>query len=249
MTTADRIEKAIATRRGFLKSMGAAGIMAMLPRLASSKPPDSAKGAQFVFTRIKYDKGDWNTDTLTEGLMNGSEINLLGKMNQALQFDAFAGEHSIRADSDEIFEHPFLYITGHGECELSDLARSNIKKIIEHGGFMLADNCSGAKGVGFDRAFRSQLQLIFPGGALQVLPMSHPVFHSYAPIDKVLGGDKRLDPFIEGMDLDGRTAVIYTRNDLGCAWEGHVCHPGGESQRKHAFDMGINIIFYAVSGV
>jgi hypothetical protein len=249
MTTSERIRQAISTRREFLKGMTAAGIMASLPGLAGGVPPESAEGAPFVFTRVKYDKGDWNTDTLTEGLMNGAEVNLLAKMNQVLQFDAFSGEHAVRADSDEIFEHPFLYMSGHGECELGDLGRSNVRRILENGGFLLGDNCSGAKGVGFDRAFRTQLQLLFPDTSLQPLPMTHPVFSAYYKIDKVLGGDKRLDPFLEGMDVNGRTAVIYTRNDLGCGWEGHQCYPGGETQRVHAFEMGTNIVLYALSGV
>lgn len=250
MTTAERLERAIQTRRDFLKVLGAAGVAAMLPALAArGKAPEQEARAQFVFTRIIYEKGDWNTDSLTEGLLNGSEVNLLRKMNDSLQFDAFAGEHSVRADSDEIFEHPFLYITGHGDCDLTDLGRKNVKEILEHGGFLLADNCSGAKDVGFDRSFRGQLALMFPDKNLEPLPMDHPVFSSYNKIDKILGGDKRLDPFIEGMELNGRTAVIYTRNDLGCAWEGHPCLPGGQQQRIHAFDMGVNIIYYAVSGL
>jgi hypothetical protein len=51
------------------------------------------------------------------------------------------------------------------------------------------------------------------------------------------------------MTLNGRIAAIYTNNDLGCAWEGHDCRPGGEPQRTHAFEMGAHIVFYALSGL
>jgi hypothetical protein len=79
--------------------------------------------------------------------------------------------------------------------------------------------------------------------------MTHPIFQSPHRIERVLGGDKRIDPYLEGISLNGRLSVIYTTNDLGCAWEGHPCRPGGEPQRTHAFKMGTNIVFYALSGL
>lgn len=249
MTTLERIESAKLKRRQLLKVLGAAGVATMLPSFARSQGKEEPEGGQFVFTRIRYDKGDWMTDTLAEGLQNGAEVHLLAKIQKELGFNAYTHENIVRPHEDKIFDHPFLYITGHNDIEMSDIARSNIRTIIEHGGFLLADNCSGAKDIGFDRAIRGQLRMMFPDKSLTVLPKDHPVFSSYYKVDQVLGGDKRLDPFLEGMDFDGRTSIVYTRNDLGCAWEGHPCSPGGEKQRSHAFEMGINIIFYALSGV
>jgi hypothetical protein len=250
MNETARIQNAILKRRGFLKAMGAAGLWTMLPKMAAAVPPKTREEAHFVFTRIEYDKGDWNADMLTVGLLNGSEVNLLQKLNGAeFDFSAFPDEYSIHASDPQIFDHPFLYITGHGEVDLTVGGRQNVKQILENGGFLLADNCCGAKNVGFDRAIRNQLQLMFPETSLQPLPTIHPVYKSHYPIDRVLGGDKRIDPYMEGLTINGRTAVIYTINDLGCAWEGHPCRPGGEPQRVHAFKMGINIVFYALSGL
>ncbi len=245
------IQKAIATRRTFLKTLSAAGVAAMFSRLAGAQIPQTPENANFVFARLQYEGGDWNSDMLTEGMLNGSEINMLNRLNNLTDtnIQAFQEEYYVRPDNDKVFEHPFLYMTGHGDVDLTPVGRENVKKILENGGFLLGDNCSGAKDVGFDRAFRTQVQLMFPDNRIEQLPMTHPVFNAYHSIDKVQGGDKLLDPFIEGMELNGRTAVIYTRNDLGCAWEGHPCSPGGEAQREHAFKMGMNIVFYALSGI
>jgi hypothetical protein len=252
MTPIRRIENAIIQRRSFLKILGLGGVTAMLPHLggAQQKPvPDSPEAAHFVFTRIQYDKGDWNTDTRTEGLQNGSEVNLLYRLNRDSNLFAYEKqEHILRADDDRIFDNPFLYITGHGDVELTQTARDNIKRIVENGGFLLADNCSGAKNVGFDRAFKNQLTMMFPENHLEPIPMTHAMFQSPHRIERVLGGDKRIDPYLEGMALNGRVAVVYTNNDLGCAWEGHECRPGGEAQRTHAFEMGANLVYYALSG-
>jgi len=249
MNYTERIARSIESRREFLKVLGAAGVLAGLPRFASGQVPNSPEESPFVFTRVQYDKGDWNTDMLTEGLENGSEINLVKKLYAETGYAILQREHAMRADNDAIFDHPFLYMTGHGECDLTGVGRDNVRRILERGGFLLGDNCAGGKGSGFDRAFKTQIKLMFPEGEIKQLPMNHPVFSSYWRIDKVLGGDKRLDPYLEGMDVNGRTAVVYTRNDLGCAWEGHPCKPGGDSQREHAFMMGINLVYYALSGM
>jgi len=249
MKETERIREAIISRRNFVKAVGVAGLWSTLPKLASGAPPDTAERAEFVFTRLEYDKGDWNADMLTVGLLNGSEVNVLAKLNGEFGFKAFGGEYHLRADDPNVFKNPFLYVTGHGDVEFTEEGRQNIKRILENGGFLLADNCSGAKNVGFDRAIRTQLSLIFPEQTLQPLPMTHPIFNSRFRIERILGGDKRIDPYLEGIAIDGRTVVVYTTNDLGCAWEGHPCRPGGEPQRRHAFEMGINLIFYALSGV
>jgi len=96
-------------------------------------------------------------------------------------------------------------------------------------------------------SFVSFIQRVFPGKKMRPLEMSHPLFNSYYKIDKILGGDKLVDDYIEGLEIDGRLAVVFTVNDLGCAWEGHACDPGGEEQRDHAFKMGINMIVYAMT--
>ncbi len=245
----EQLHQAIVSRRGFLHSLGAAGLSLGLSQLASAVVPTNPRNAPFVFSRLKYEGGDWNADMLTEGLMNGSEVNLLAKINEVTRFDAYPQEHSVWCRSEEVFNHPFLYATGHGGCDFTEPGRQNIRLILERGGFLLMDNCSGAKKAGFDRSARTQIQLMFPDKKLRKLPQDHPIFSSYYQIDQVLGGDKRMDQFLEGMDVHGRTAVVYTRNDLGCAWEGHPCHPGGETQRRHAFELGINLIFYALSGI
>jgi hypothetical protein len=251
MTAVSRIHSAILKRRDFLRVLGATGVAATFPTLAArSQPVASPDEAHFVFTRLQYDKGDWNADMLTQGMLNGSEVNLLNKLNGP-DFDmkAFGGEHAVRPDTQEIFDHPFLYITGHGDVELTEEGRRNIRQILDSGGFLFADNCSGAKNVGFDRAMRNQLQILYPEDPVVPLPMNHPVFSAHYRIDRVQGGDKIIDPYLEGITVGGRTVVIYTNNDLGCAWEGHPCRPGGEAQRVHAFELGVNIVFYALSGL
>jgi len=54
-------------------------------------------------------------------------------------------------------------------------------------------------------------------------------------------------------DRAGRAVIVYSQNDLGGAWArdrfGQWVHdvvPGGETQREHAFRLGVNLAMYAL---
>ncbi|HIE27781.1 TPA: DUF4159 domain-containing protein [Candidatus Poribacteria bacterium] len=183
----------------------------------------------------------------------------------------------ITLDDPEIFSYPFLYITGHGELYLSDTEQSMLREYLERGGFMLADDCLGfdyafrreiakvfpdnpLKPIPVDHpVYRSFFQLRMPGNW-----DNYSGHDTYSPLfdttikynyrsrrglqsNAVWGGDKQVRPWHEGIFIDDRLALLYTMNDLGCAWEGHPCYPYGEAQREWAFKMGINIIVYALT--
>jgi hypothetical protein len=59
----------------------------------------------------------------------------------------------------------------------------------------------------------------------------------------------------EGLELDGRMALVYSQNDLIGAWAKdlfgnyvHDCPPGGEPQRWNAQKLTVNLIIYSVTG-
>jgi hypothetical protein len=54
-------------------------------------------------------------------------------------------------------------------------------------------------------------------------------------------------------DRMGRAVIVYSQNDLGGAWARdrfgqwvHEVVPGGETQREHAFRLGVNLAMYAL---
>ena len=200
----------------------------------------------FVFARLWYQGGDWSTDMLYQGLKGGSGINLLKRVLAETAVKTQARETVVRLTDPLLFTTPFLYITGHGRMLITDAEVANLRGVLEAGAFLFADACNG-KGPGFDANFRAVLRRVFPDRLLERLPMNHPLFHCFYDVDKILGGDKFIDPYMEGIELDGRLAVLHTVNDLGCAWEGHPCRPHGEEQRDNAFRLGINMIVYALT--
>jgi hypothetical protein len=58
---------------------------------------------------------------------------------------------------------------------------------------------------------------------------------------------------LEGAAIDGRTAVIVSKADMGGAWSrdplgnwDFTVSPGGEPQREMAFRTGVNIVMYSM---
>jgi hypothetical protein len=111
----------------------------------------------------------------------------------------------------------------------------------------------GARGFGFDQAFRKEIKQILPNHELKRLPPDHSVFQSFYLIGNI-GGRQKVNPYLEGITIDNWTPVIYSQNDLSGAWARdkfgrwiNECVPGGETQRSSAFKMGINIIVYSLT--
>ena len=111
----------------------------------------------------------------------------------------------------------------------------------------------GARGFGFDRAFRREIAQILPEYPLQRLPPDHSVFQSFYLIGSVAGRLKN-NPYLEGITIRNWTPVIYSQNDLSGAWSKdkygnwlHECAPGGDLQRKTAFKIGINLVVYSLT--
>ena len=68
----------------------------------------------------------------------------------------------------------------------------------------------------------------------------------YTPRDREDYGPSR-SPELEGISLDGRLAVVYSKFDLGNGWEqfSHAYSYG--LKEESALAIGINIIVYAIT--
>lgn len=229
-------------RRGFLSLLALAGASGILPGTAFAGPLITNK---FVFARLRYQGGDWDTDMRGVGLLGGSELQLLERLVVNTRVAAEVQEFVISPADAMLGNYPFLYITGHSGLQLTRRQIEHLRAAILAGGFLLGDDCEGRSI--FRRGFVSLMDQMFPEQAMEILPMSHPLFHCLYDIDTILGGDKLVHDYMEGITLGDRLAVLYTDNDLGCAWEGHPCRPHGEKQRENAFRLGMNIIAYALT--
>lgn len=158
----------------------------------------------------------------------------------------------VRLDDPSVFETPFLYWSGDAAFpELSDAEISGLRRFVEFGGFVLIDDAAPEQS-GFDDSIRRALSRAFPTSPLRKLPDDHTIFRSFYLVDRPVGrvqGPARL----ETIRRAGRSAVVYSRHDLGGAWARdnlgtwlHSVTPGGERQRETAIRLGVNLVMYAL---
>jgi uncharacterized protein DUF4159 len=236
------------TRRNFIRTLTQAFMAAgLLPAQTQAAQPNEKRTIQFVFAQLKYRGGDWNPHPL-------AVTPLMEELMVRTSVEAAATRHEITLNDRDLFEYPFLYITGKYEFEpFRPDEIETLRRFLSYGGFLLADDALGQQGYGFDKTFRQEMQKLFPGNDFKRLPGGHAALRSYYLLRRI-GGARMVNPNLEGIALGNSTPIIYCQNDLGGAWERdqlgnwtNACTPGGEEQRRDAFHLGINLILYAMT--
>ena len=158
----------------------------------------------------------------------------------------------VRLSDPRLFESPFLYWSGDSAfAPLSDAEAVGLKRFVEFGGFVLIDDAAPEQD-GFDASVRRELTRAFGAGALTRLPATHTIYRSFYLLDRPVGRVEGAD-YLEAVMHGARAAVVYSRHDLGGAWDRdnlgnylHAVDPGGEVQREMAIRMGVNLVLYAL---
>ncbi len=160
----------------------------------------------------------------------------------------------VALSSRDIFDHPFLLWVGDGPFPpLTDTERDHLRTFLRSGGFLLVDNVGeGADLAAFDKHFRAALHQALPDAELQPVSQRHVLFRSFYRLAAVWGR-RATHAHIEGVELDGRLALVYSQNDLTGAWsrDGYGAWefeavPGGPAQREDALRLGVNLVMYAL---
>ncbi len=159
----------------------------------------------------------------------------------------------VSTSDDQLFEHPFLLLAQEEPFDpLPDRDVARLRAFLDFGGFLLMDDCGAAKGSGVDRSMRRLLGRLYPTARVSPLPSDHTVYRSFYLLDRPYGRIMQ-QSYLEGVDREGLTPVIYSTNDLPGAWARDPLGtwampvlPGGEWQRERAIRMGVNLIMYAL---
>lgn len=181
--------------------------------------------------------GDWYA--------NPSSIkNLAQFCNSQLRTNIDTREAQVHAASPEIFNYPFVHMTGHGRWTVNDAEAKNLRAYLLAGGFLHIDD-----NYGLDEYVRPALKKIFPELNLVELPFSHPIYHQKFNFDnglpKVHEHDNKA-PKGYGIIHEGRLLVFYSvETDLGDGWEDPDVHNDNSEARQAALRMGANLVQYA----
>jgi hypothetical protein len=159
---------------------------------------------------------------------------------------------SVKLSDPKLFENGLVYWSGDSAFPpLSEAEVTGLRRFVEFGGFVMIDDAAPER-TGFDESIRRELARAFGENDLRKLPPTHTLFRSFylleRPYGRIAGSDS-----LEMIERGGRAAVIYSRHDLGGAWDRdnlgnyyHPVEPGGDGQREVAIRLGVNLILYAL---
>jgi hypothetical protein len=169
--------------------------------------------------------------------------NLISFCNQNLSTNISKDVPYVEAGSNDIFNFPFIHMTGHGNVVFSNAEVENLRTYLLGGGFLHIDD-----NYGMDEFIRIELKKIFPNQELVELHSNHPIFHqkyNFNGLPKIHEhDDKRSQAF--GIIVEGRLVCLYTfETDLGDGWEDQAVHNDPTEKRMQALQMGANILMYA----
>ena len=205
---------------------------------------EPASDNDFFIGKVKHD-GDWDTDP-------NALQNLMLAADRATKVKVNFKEQPVELAKSNLFDFPFLYMSGHDNFELSRDETDALRKYLTSGGFLLADACCGR--TGFDLSFRKMIAELFPDTKFERLPQDHELFSIHNAITTVeytpLVRAERpgfAAPYLEGVTVDGRLVLVYSPFDLGNGWE-QITHPHTRGVAgTDAFKIGINAIIYTMT--
>ena len=190
---------------------------------------------QVQIALLKYNGGgDWYANPT-------ALPNLVKFCNQNLKTNLNTDIATVEADNVDLFNYPFVHMTGHGNVIFSPDEAENLRKYLIAGGFLhISDN------YGLDKYIRREMKKVFPGIDFVELPFSHPIYHQHYDfpngLPKIHKHDGK-DPQGFGIIYEGRLVCFYDYEcDLGDGWEVAGVHNDSPEKRREALQMGANII-------
>jgi hypothetical protein len=162
--------------------------------------------------------------------------------------------------SDNIVDFRFLYMHGRSAFNFQKQQMNQLRFNLETGGVLLADACCGAKS--FDTSFRTFMDQLWEDKKLklQPIPLTDELYSHQLNGEALRelrcrreGADgrpepafKNVAPLLEGIKLNNRWVVIYSKYDLGCALEKHKSTDCLGYDYDSALKLGKAAVFYSL---
>jgi hypothetical protein len=202
--------------------------------IATAQPP------AYRIAKLKYNGGgDWYANKT-------SLPNLISFCNKSQRLNIAAEEEIVEVGSKELFQYPFIHMTGHGNVVFSEAEAQNLRQYLTSGGFLHIDD-----NYGMDRFVRIELKKVFPELELIEIPFSHPIYHQKYQFNNGLPKIHEHDGKPSrgyGLIYQGKLVCFYTYEcDLGNGWEDKQIYNDPDEIRLKALQMGANILSFALT--
>ena len=196
-----------------------------------------AVAQNYQIATLKYrGGGDWYSNPT-------ALPNLVEFANREIGTSISTNIATVEVGSQNLFNYPFVYMTGHGNVVFSAQEAQNLRNYLIGGGFLHVDD-----NYGLDPFFRREIAKVFPEYELVELPYSYPIYHqkfSFPDGPPKIHEHDGKPPQGFGVFHEGRLVLYYTyETDLGNGWEDQIVHGNPEEVRLKALRMGANILQY-----
>ncbi len=202
--------------------------------------------ADFVFSRLQYDSGDWD---LVDPRM---PANLVDSLAAYTTIKVDPREAVVALGGPALFDAPFVYLSGRKLVQFGDRERANFEAYVRRGGFVFVDDCNHDIDGLFAKSFEAQMAACFGPGPLAKIPKSHPLYRAFFRFDgppttsfELNGwGDDLVHDYLKAVEIDGRIRVLYSNKDYGCEWDYDFRNKRFLAEDNTKF--GVNIVAYAL---
>lgn len=172
--------------------------------------------------------------------------NLAQFCNQNLGTNINPEEAVVEPGSPEIFNYPFVHMTGNGRFVFSNAEAENLRKYLIGGGFLNINDSYD-----MDKYVRPEMKKVFPELDFVELPFNHPIYHQKFDFPNGLPKIHEHNgkpPQGFGLIYNGRLVCFYEyESDIGDGWEDPEVHHDTPELRLKALRMGANILQYVFS--
>lgn len=212
-------------------------------KVIAEAPDDEIRRNFLQVAKIRHN-GDWNPAPRAIPV-------LMSSLRELLKVDVIRQQRSIDLVDPNLVNYPLAYMHGRTRFQMTQQERDRLEQYLRQGGVLFADACCGSER--FDRAFRELVEQIFPESPLRPIPVDHELLTREIGYDlgtvefgKALG-NRQGPPLLEGIEVDGRYAVIYSKYDLGCALERQQSSACPGYSHESAVRICTNIVLYALN--
>ncbi|MDA1161529.1 MAG: DUF4159 domain-containing protein [Planctomycetota bacterium] len=185
--------------------------------------------------------------------------NILTAVNRTVGLTASTKPATVLLSDKSLFDYSMLVMHGRHQFTTTAAEREQLREYLGRGRLLMADACCGARQ--FDGAFREFMKQLYPDRKLQRIPVDHELFtdenmHDLRQVERrvtveagnatIEGGVVRGEPFLEGIEIDGRYVVIYSKYDISCALERQASIACAGYVTDDAVRIAVNILLYSM---
>ncbi len=170
----------------------------------------------------------------TERLATAAIHQLAEHLREKYRLDIALDLSAVDIGNRNLTNFKMLYMHGNKSFQVDDEDLANLRFSLQTGSVLLADACCGKKE--FDDSFRQFIQKLFPKDKFPKAQLERIPIDDYLLSDKLNGQaiqrvkcrtenvengkpPEEIAPYLEGIRINDRWVVIYSRYDLGCSIE------------------------------